>query len=165
MQCWHVLGIEITPLANWSSELSKDLTQGHRVKQQGGKSVSHSVMSENLCSPMDCRPPDSSVLEILLTRILEWVTISSSRGSSRSRDWTLVSCIAGRFFTVWATRVGGNAVGWAQAAKPRIPDPRRSKFLTEGGFTEIGPRPGHQLRAGFLAADSLLPSAGSASWG
>ena len=36
--------------------------------------------------------------------ILEWVAISFSRGSSQPRDWTQLSCIAGRFFTDWATR-------------------------------------------------------------
>ena len=36
--------------------------------------------------------------------LLEWVAISFSRGSSQPRDWTWVSCIAGRFFTDWATR-------------------------------------------------------------
>ena len=41
---------------------------------------------------------------ILQARILAWVAISFSRGSSQPRDWTWVSCIAGRFFTVWATR-------------------------------------------------------------
>ena len=44
------------------------------------------------------------VHEILQERILEWVAISFSRGSSRSRDWTWVFCTAGRFFTVWTTR-------------------------------------------------------------
>ena len=37
-------------------------------------------------------------------RILEWVTISFSRGSSLLRDWTQVFYIAGRFFSIWATR-------------------------------------------------------------
>ena len=41
---------------------------------------------------------------ILQARILEWVAISFSRGSSQPRDQTLVSCIAGRFFTIWAIR-------------------------------------------------------------
>ena len=57
-----------------------------------------------LCKPMDCSPPGSSVHGILQTRILEWIVISSSRGSSRTRDWTWVSWISGRFFTIWATR-------------------------------------------------------------
>ena len=41
---------------------------------------------------------------ILQARILEWVAVLFSRGSSQSRDWTQVSHIAGRFFTSWATR-------------------------------------------------------------
>ena len=48
---------------------------------------------------MDCRPPGSSVHEISQARILKWVAISFSRGSSWLRDWTHVSCIAGGFFT------------------------------------------------------------------
>ena len=57
-----------------------------------------------LFDPMDCSLPGSSVLGILQSRILEWVAVPSSRGSSWPRDWTRVSCIAGRFFTIWATR-------------------------------------------------------------
>ena len=57
-----------------------------------------------LCDPMDCSPPVSSVHGILWARILEWVTVSSSRGSSRLWDRTWVSHIAGRFITIWATR-------------------------------------------------------------
>ena len=41
---------------------------------------------------------------ILQARILEWVAMPSSRGSSLLRDQTQVSGIVGRFFTVWATR-------------------------------------------------------------
>ena len=57
-----------------------------------------------LCNPMDCSLPGNSVHGILQARILEWVAIPFSKGSSQFRDWTWVSCIAGRFFTVWATR-------------------------------------------------------------
>ena len=57
-----------------------------------------------LCNPMDCSPPGSSVHGILQTRILEWVAISFSRGSSQPRDRTQMFCVAGRFFTIWATR-------------------------------------------------------------
>ena len=53
---------------------------------------------------MDCSPPGSSVHEIFQTRILEWVAISFSRGSSQPRDQTQVFCTADRFFTNWATR-------------------------------------------------------------
>ena len=52
-----------------------------------------------LCNPMDYRIHGS-----LQARILEWVAFPFSRGSSQPRDWTQVSCIAGRFFTSWATR-------------------------------------------------------------
>ena len=52
---------------------------------------------------MDCSPSSSSVHGISQARILEWVAISFSRGSSQPRDWTQVSCIAGRFFTAWST--------------------------------------------------------------
>ena len=51
-----------------------------------------------------CNPMDYTVHEILQARILEWVSFPFSRGSSQPRDWTQVSCIAGRFFTSWATR-------------------------------------------------------------
>ena len=57
-----------------------------------------------LCSPVDCSLPGSSIHGISQARILEWVAMPSSRGSSRPRDQTQVSCIAGRFFTDWATR-------------------------------------------------------------
>ena len=55
------------------------------------------------CGPTDCSPPGSSVHGILQERGLEWVAIPFARGSSWPRDQTRVSCIAGRFFTIWAT--------------------------------------------------------------
>ena len=67
------------------------------------KSVSCSVVS-NSSRPMDHSLPSSSVHGILQARTLEWVAIPLSRGSSWLRDQTQVSCIAGRFCTVWATR-------------------------------------------------------------
>ena len=57
-----------------------------------------------LCNRMDCSPPGSSVYGILQARILEWVAVPFSRGSSQPRDWTQVSLFAGWFFTIWATR-------------------------------------------------------------
>ena len=53
-----------------------------------------------LRDPMDCNPPGSSVHSILQARILEWVAIPFSRGSSQLRNRTWVSRIAGRFFTI-----------------------------------------------------------------
>ena len=52
-----------------------------------------------LCDPMDCSPPGSFVHEISQVRILEWVAISFSRGSSQPRDQTHVSC-TGRWILV-----------------------------------------------------------------
>ena len=57
-----------------------------------------------LCDPMDCSLPSSSVHGILQARTLEWFVSPLSRGSSWPRDRTQVSCIAGRIFTVWATK-------------------------------------------------------------
>ena len=57
-----------------------------------------------LCDPLDYSLLGSSVNEILQARILEWVAIPFSKGSTQPRDQTCVSYIAGRFFTIWATR-------------------------------------------------------------
>ena len=57
-----------------------------------------------LCDPMDYSLPGFSVHGILQARILGWVAISFSRGSFQPGYYILVSCIAGRFFTDWATR-------------------------------------------------------------
>ena len=57
-----------------------------------------------LCDPMDYKLPHSSIHGILQARVLEWVAISFSEGSSEPRDQTQVSRIVGRRFTIWATR-------------------------------------------------------------
>ena len=57
-----------------------------------------------LWDPIDCSRPDSSVHGIFQARLTEWVTIPFSRGSCQPSDWTQTSHIAGRFFTIWATR-------------------------------------------------------------
>ena len=54
-----------------------------------------------LCDLLDYSLPGSSLHEILQARILGWVAISFSRGSSWPREWTQLSYIAGRFFTIW----------------------------------------------------------------
>ena len=57
-----------------------------------------------LCNPMDCILPSSSVHGIFQARVLELGAISFSRRSFQPRDWTQVSRIVGRCFTIWATR-------------------------------------------------------------
>ena len=52
-----------------------------------------------LCNPLDCSPPGSSVLS---SRILKWVAVSFSRGSSLTRDWTCISYIGRQVLSHWA---------------------------------------------------------------
>ena len=61
-------------------------------------------LCQTLLDPMDCSLPGSSVHGVLQARILEWVATPFSSGSSGPGDQTQVSLIAGRFFTIWATR-------------------------------------------------------------
>ena len=61
---------------------------------------------QNLCEPTDCSLPGSSVHGILQARKLEWIAMPSSKGSSRSRYRThvsCISCIAGGLFAYWVT--------------------------------------------------------------
>ena len=74
----------------------------------------------NLCDPMDCSPPGASVHGILQARTLKRVAIPFSRGSSQLRDWSQVSCIAGRFFTIWATRKGSVLVSNVMVGKDML---------------------------------------------
>ena len=77
----------------------------HLVLPQTYESESEVAQScPTLCNPVDCSPPGSSVHGILQARILEWVAISFSRGSSQLRDRTQVSHITGRHFNLWAAR-------------------------------------------------------------
>ena len=55
--------------------------------------LSHLLSCVRDFDPMDCGLPDSSVHGIFQARILQWVAISHSRGSSQPRDQTLISCI------------------------------------------------------------------------
>ena len=63
-----------------------------------------------VCDPMDYSLPGSSVHGVFQARVLEWVAISCSRGSSWPRDRTQVSSIADRRFTVRTTREAQNVV-------------------------------------------------------
>ena len=57
-----------------------------------------------LCDPMDCGQPGSSVHGISHTRILKWVVISFSKGSSKPTDWISISCTGRQIPYCWATR-------------------------------------------------------------
>ena len=97
--CWFLISY-LNPVCWNTSEVS--LEQSFLYLYTLRVCVSQSCPT--LCDPMDCSPPHSSIHRILQARILEWVAIPFCKGSSQPRDWTWVSCIAGRFFTVWATR-------------------------------------------------------------
>ena len=86
----------------WSPCILGPVLCNNRKKEKKESEITQ--LCPTLCHPMDCSLPGSSVYRIFQARILEWVSISFSRRSSWSMDWTWVSCIVGRCFTVWATR-------------------------------------------------------------
>ena len=104
--------------SNWESKLQARDPYGKRMGPYQRRELRDSILLTHkrfgkcdsvmscltLCDSMDCSPSGSSVHGIFQARILEWVAISFSKGSSWQRDWTQVFCSAGRFFTVWATR-------------------------------------------------------------
>ena len=55
------------------------------------------------CNPLDCSPPGFSVQGIVEARVLEWVAISFSRGSSQPKDWNSISCTGRQILYHWAT--------------------------------------------------------------
>ena len=69
-----------------------------------GKTISEVAQScPTLCDPMDSSLPGSSIHRIFQARVLEWVAISFSRGSSWPRGQTWVFHVAGRHYTIWDT--------------------------------------------------------------
>ena len=83
-----------TDLLEWTGWIS--------LQSKGLSRVAQSCPT--LCNLMDCSLLGFSVHGILQARILKWADIPFSRGFFQPRDWTCVSCIAGRFFTIWATK-------------------------------------------------------------
>ena len=81
------------------------------MRRKKKKKVKVAYFCPTLCDPKDCSPLGSTVHGILQARILEWVAIPFSRGSSQSRDQTWVSCIADRFFSISATK---EALQWEE---------------------------------------------------
>ena len=80
------------------------IVESFRCTAQGFKGYTLHIVKESevaqscatLCDPMDCSLPGSSIHGIFQARVLEWGAVSFSRGSSRLRNQTQVSCIAGR---------------------------------------------------------------------
>ena len=87
-------------MPSWTSNLQTwERIKGYCFKTLSG----HEVKVAQLC-PTLCDPMDYTVYGVLQARMLKWVAFRFTRVSSQTRDQTQVSCIAGRFFTGWATR-------------------------------------------------------------
>ena len=111
-------GMKVYPI--WTK-----LFKGNERENMRSRSVKVLVTQScpTLCNPMDCSPPGSSDHGIFQARILEWVAMPTSRGSCRPRDQTWVSCTAGRFFTIWATKLSnleGNVLASPSAIHTNI---------------------------------------------
>ena len=104
-------------------------------------SESRSVVSDSL------RPHGLYTYGILQARILEWVAFPFSKGPSQTRDQTQVSCIADRFFNIWATR----AVQEYWSGEP-VP--------STSGLPDSGIKPGSPV----LQVDSLPAESGKSHW-
>ena len=83
------------------------------TSMQSSVQFSSAQSCPTLCDPMDCSLPGSSIHGIFQATVLEWIAISFYRGSFQPRDWTLVSRIVDRRFTIWATREVNHSKCWA----------------------------------------------------
>ena len=92
----------VTNLFSWSLKSLGMMTSAMKLKDTCSleESENENEVAQScptLCDPVDCSPPGSSIHGILQARILEWVAIFFSRGSSQPRYRTQVSHIAGRY--------------------------------------------------------------------
>ena len=107
MFVWVTHSVMFDSAAPWTILTVHEILQARILESENEISQS----CPTLCDPMDCSPPGSSVHGIFQARILERVAISFSRRSSKTRDWTQVSRIVGRRFTVWVTKEAWWGVG------------------------------------------------------
>ena len=101
----QVSEVDSNPNKRWASNyfLAEVCDVTYEVKKSCQMELLVAQSCPTLCNLMDCNPPGPSVTGIFQARILEWAAIPFSRRSSQLRDWTQVSYIAGRLFTIWAT--------------------------------------------------------------
>ena len=97
----HRVGHDWSDLAEQKPHYIQEETVQSYVPDEGSEV---DQLCPTLCNPMDCSLSGSSDHGIFQARVLEWIAISFSRGSSQPRNRTRVSRIAGRHFIVWATR-------------------------------------------------------------
>ena len=93
-------GSKITADCYCSHEIKRGLLLGRKARTNLENESEVAQLCPALCDPMDCSLPGLSDHGIFQAKVLEWVAISSSRGSSQPGDQTWVSCIAGRHFTI-----------------------------------------------------------------
>ena len=107
--------------------LPRDPPWGSACRQGCGQQSEVAQSCPTLWDFMGCSLPGSSIHEIFQARVLEWVAISFSRGTSQPRDQTGASYVAGRHFTIWATTEGlGQKKGKKQGDQ-------KEKAVWEGG--------------------------------
>ena len=104
MYPWASQVAQVVKNPSASAEDIRDAGSIHGSGRSPGGGYDNPLQDSCLEHPMDCSPPGSFVHGLLQVRILEWVAIPFSRGSSWPMDWTWVSCTAGRYVTIWATR-------------------------------------------------------------
>ena len=135
---WQQLKV-ITP-ASGSYSLSTCCHPGISLNWFKGLSLPHACTSAKLlqlcstvCCSMDYSPPGSSVHGIFQARILEWVTIPFSKRSSWPWHQTWFSCIAGGFFTIWATRKTGvwHMTGYQRCSEIVVVGAHKTQKLSE----------------------------------
>ena len=140
---------------NWillPSEVSPAHLTSHHLRPALCVLVSQFCLT--LCDPLNCSPPGSSLHGILQARVLEWVAISFYRGSSWPRDWTQVSYIAGRFFTLWATRKAVSWLKWDRGYPP-CKDEHRVKCLISIGSYYVWEDPVCKLSSGITSTSGM----------
>ena len=103
-ECWAMSTKQLLDASRGCWWRTPGTQKGSPISSKGGEVKVKLLSQVWLCDPMDCSLPGSSIHENFQARVLEWVDISFSKRSSPSRDWTWVSLIVGRRFTIWATR-------------------------------------------------------------
>ena len=99
---WKLTFSSPVAIAQYSTSILPTWSKCHFVHSRWNNELCSLTQScPTLCDPLDCSLPGISQ-----ARILEWIAISSSRGSFWPRDWTCVSWIARGFLTYWAIEIG-----------------------------------------------------------
>ena len=118
----------------------------------------------DVCDPMDCRPPGPSLNGIFQARILEWVDIFFSWGSSWPWDRTLVSCIAGGFFSNWATKVALLFTLWCLKIVKELPSAALRSPAWIWSLIHISPCCTHVIAGSIIHSTSKMRRVQNCGW-